>query len=397
MNHWKRLTCILLAAAMTVSMIGCGSKNEEGTASTENEATMVTEEAVETEDVSEETPAAEGTVTVTDHAGNVVEVPLNAERIVVCDILPLPSVLSVFFDSAERIVGMSKASMTAAENSLLSELYPEILDASTDFIDGSNVNIEELMKLEPDVVFYSAGSPQIGEQLAEAGIPGLAISPGKWGYDAITTLDNWILLLSQIFPENDRAEVVEEYSAQVYDRVQERVSDIPDEERERIFFLFQYSDSMITTSGQKFFGQWWADAIGAINVGEEMETDNSTEVSMEQIYAWNPQHILITNFTSAQPEDLYDNTIGNYDWSEIDAVKDHKVDKMPLGMYRSYTCGVDTPVTLLWLAKTVYPDLFEDIDITEETKSYYKAVFDIELTDEQAEQIFTPISEASAY
>ena len=67
---------------------------------------------------------------------------------------------------------------------------------------------------------------------------------------------------------------------------------------------------------------------------------------------------------------------------------------MPLGMYRSYTCGVDTPVTLLWLAKTVYPSLFEDIDITAETKKYYQEVFGITLTDEQANKIFSPVSAA---
>lgn len=338
-----------------------------------------------------------GTVTVVDHMDNTVEVPAEINRIVVCDIYPLPSVLSVFFDSAEKIVGMAEPSMTAAQNSLLSELYPEILNAETGFIDGTNVNIEELLKLEPDVVFYSAGSTQLGQQLLDAGIPALAISPGKWGYDAIETLNNWILLLSQLFPENDRTQLVSDYSAEIYNRVQERVSGLSDEERERIFFLFQYNDTTITTSGQKFFGQWWADAIGAVNVGEEMETDNSTAVNMEQIYAWNPQRILITNFNAAQPEDLYENTIGSYDWSEIDAVKNQKVNKMPLGMYRSYTCGVDTPVTLLWLAQTVYPELFSDIDIIEETKNYYKNVFGVDLTDEQAGEIFTPPSEASAF
>lgn len=338
-----------------------------------------------------------GTITVVDHMDNTVEVPAEINRIVVCDIYPLPSVLAVFFDSAEKIVGMAEPSMTAAQNSLLSELYPEILNAETGFIDGTNVNIEELLKLEPDVVFYGAGSAQLGQQLLDAGIPALAISPGKWGYDAIETLNNWILLLSQLFPENDRTQLVSDYSAEIYNRVQERVSGLSDEERERIFFLFQYNDTTITTSGQKFFGQWWADAIGAVNVGEEMETDNSTAVNMEQIYAWNPQRILITNFNAAQPEDLYENTVGSYDWSEIDAVKNQKVNKMPLGMYRSYTCGVDTPVTLLWLAQTVYPDLFSDIDIIEETKNYYKNVFGVDLTDEQAGEIFTPPSEASAF
>ena len=60
------------------------------------------------------------------------------------------------------------------------------------------------------------------------------------------------------------------------------------------------------------------------------------------------------------------------------------------------TPGVDTPVTLLWLAKTAYPDLFEDIDIIEETKTYYQEVFGITLTDVQAASIFNPIAQAGS-
>ncbi len=341
--------------------------------------------------------SASGTITVTDHIGRTVEVPREIRRIVVCDIYPLPSVLAVFFDSAEKIVGMAQPSMKAAENSLLSELYPEILAAKTDFIDGTTINVEEIMKLEPDVVFFSSGSQQIGEQLDKAGIPAVAISAGKWDYDAIETLNNWILLLSEMFPQNDRYETVKAYSEKIYERVRERVSGLSDAERERVFFLFQYNDSSITTSGKHFFGQWWADAVGAVNVGEELETDNSTAVGMEQIYQWNPGRILITNFNTAQPADLLNNTVGNYDWSPVAAVEEGKVNKMPLGMYRSYTCGVDTPVTLIWMAKTVYPDLFADFDITEETKNYYREVFGIELTDEQANRIFNPSSTASAF
>ena len=234
---------------------------------------------------------------------------------------------------------------------------------------GAEINIEELIKLDVDVVIYNAANASMGELLAKAGIPGVAVSVNKWDYDAIETLKQWIALLSEMFPENDRVAQVEKYSQESYDLVQERVAGLSDEEKARIFFLFQYSDSTIATSGNHFFGQYWADAIGAVNVGAEVDKDNSITVNMEQVYAWNPEHILITNFTSALPEDLYNNTIGAYDWSAIDAVKNQNVDKMPLGMYRSYTCGVDTPVTLLWMAKTVYPDLFEDIDITEETKA----------------------------
>lgn len=365
----KRMLSLILVLVMTVSLAGCSS-----------------------------TPAMPAVEThiVVDHNGNEVELPVEINRIAVCGILPLPSVLAIFFDSAEKIVGMSNTSMTAAANSLLGELYPEILKAETGFIDGTTVNVEELLKLQPDVVFYHASQKEVGDTLKNAGFPAVAVSVNKWDYNCIETLNNWISLLSDIFPDNEKAGVVEEFSNRMYDLVQSRVNTLPEESRERVFFLYQYSETTMMSSGQNFFGQWWADAIGAVNVGEEVETDNQITVNMEQVYAWNPSLIFMTNFTTAYPEDLYENTVGVYNWSVVDAVQNQRVYKMPLGMYRSFTPGVDTPVTLLWLAKTAYPDLFEDIDIIDETKKYYQDVFGIALTDEQAESIFTPTAQASS-
>lgn len=336
------------------------------------------------------------TITITDHNGDTVTLPKKIDRIAVCDILPLPSVLSVFFNSSDKIVAMAPSSMTAAENSLLSELYPEILKADTSAISGSDVNTEELMKLNPQVVFYNATSTQIGEKLRKAGFNAVAVSVNKWEYNAVETLNQWLDLLSQIFPDeaNERADLVQKYSEESMKLVQKRTGSLSDTERARVFFLFQYSDSSIVTSGRKFFGQWWADSIGTVNVANELTEDNSVKVTLEQIYKWNPDTILITNFNTYYPEDLYDNTVGSYDWSGIDAVNNQRVYKMPLGMYRSYTPGIDTPITLLWMAKTVYPDLFEDIDITKKTIDYYKTIFDITLTEEQAESIFSPASKA---
>lgn len=366
----KKFVCFLIAFAMLFSLTACGTKTQ---------------------------PEQSGAKTVVDHNGNTVTLPEEINRIVVCDIYPLPSVLSVFFDSAEKLVGIAQQSFSAAKNGLLGELYPEILSAETGFIDGSKLNMEELLKLAPDIVFYSSAHPEQGEALTELGVPAVAISADKWDYNAIETLNNWISLLGEIFPANDKADKVREYSERVYELVGSRVSDMPETERERAFFLFQYDETTLMTSGGSFFGQWWADAIGAVNVAGELKGDKSVAVNMEQVYAWDPTLIFITNYTSAMPDDIYNSTVGTYDWSEINAVKNLNVFKMPLGMYRSYTAGVDTPVTLLWLAKAAYPELFEDIDITVETKGYYKNVFGIELSDEQANSIFSPSASASAY
>ncbi|MBE5954905.1 MAG: Fe3+-citrate ABC transporter substrate-binding protein [Lachnospiraceae bacterium] len=374
----KKIISLLLAAMMIISLTACGDSNGKESDSGKDDG------------------AESGFHMVTDHNGYEVKVPDEIDRIVVCDILPLSSVLTVFFDSAEIVAGMSDTAMAAAKNGLLGELYPEILNAKTGFIEGSTVNTEELMKLEPDVVIYNAANAELGEQLRNAGFAAIAVSVNKWEYDCIETLNQWVALLSEISPENGKTEVVETKSKEMYDFIQERVGTIPEEERERVFFLYKYSDTAIETSGKKFFGQWWADAAGAVNVGEEMTTDNSVVVNMEQIYTWNPSAIFITNFTSAGPEDLYNNTVGNYNWSTIDAVKNQRVYKMPLGMYRSYTPGADTPVTLLWMAQTLYPELFADIDIVKVAMDYYKDLFGVTLTKEQAASIFAPAGEAGA-
>ena len=182
----KLLVLVMVLAMSMMAFASCGGGGEEAA------------EPAETAETSD-------TITVTDHADRQVEVPTDIQRIAVCDIYPLPSVLAVFFDSADKIVGMPAPSMTAAQNGLLGQLYPEILNAETGYIEDVNVNMEELAKLEPDVVFYSASSPELGDQLANAGFAAVAISVNKWDYNCIETLNNWIALLSQMFPDSDKA------------------------------------------------------------------------------------------------------------------------------------------------------------------------------------------------
>lgn len=63
-------------------------------------------------------------------------------------------------------------------------------------------------------------------------------------------------------------------------------------------------------------------------------------------------------------------------------------------MYRSYTPGVDTPLTLMWAAKTVYPSKFKNVNMVQEAKTYYKKAFNVTLTTKQAKAIFNPTSAA---
>lgn len=385
----KKLMAMMMCLTLTVgTFAGCagGETKEAEDSKTE-----------EMSDKDSEQEVSKDTITITDHADREVEVPAEINRIVVADIYPMASVLTVFLGSAKKLVGIDPVCMSAAESGLLGELFPEILDADTSFMNGADLNVESLLALEPDVVFCSAGNSELISTLENAQIPAVGISPSKWDYDILETYDQWTALLSQMFPENsNKSEEISAYSKEVYEQVQEMVKDIPQEEKKKVLFLFQYDDQQMVTSGKHFFGQFWCDAVGALNAAEEIEVDNSNAViNMEQVYQWNPDVIIITNFTPTQPEDLYHNAVGGDDWSTVKAVQDKQVYKMPLGTYRSYTPSADTPVTLYWMAKTVYPDLFPDLDITKEVKDYYQDLYQVSLTDDQIKRMYNPSSAAA--
>lgn len=374
MKLGKLIISFLVASSM---LAGCGSA--QTAASSKPSATAVSEASA---------PAVEDTrtVTVTDHAGRTVTVKTNPQRVVVADIYPLASVLTVYLNSSESIIAMEPTSMTAAKNGVLSQLYPDIVNVDTEILNGDDLNVEAVAALEPDVVYYNAGNSQEAEQLENAGLTAVGFSPTKFNYDCIETFNQWISLLDQIYPDTAGARTLlaSDTSNRVYDEVQNRVKDLSQDQKQKVLFLFQYDDKKMITSGSNFFGQWWCDAVGALNAANEIPAENkNAAITMEQVYAWDPDVIILTNFTPTKPEDLYNNAVGSDDWSTVKAVKDHRVYKMPMGTYRSYTPSIDTPMVLEWMAQVVYPELFADYDVNADVKAYYQDVFGVALSDDQ--------------
>ena len=373
----KRIFSILMAAMMLLS--GCAGTANESEPSQEPSNS-------ETAEALEQTPEGR---TVVDHDGIEVDIPEQIDRIAVGNIGPMASVLTLFLGSGESIVGMSPMSMSAAENGILGELFPELLDADTSFLQGSNINVEKLLTLEPDLVLIQSGQSEVRTQLENAGLTVVAFGVGTFKYDIINTYEAWIDLLSQIFPANDKMEEVTAYSKEVLELVQSRVSDIPEAERKRALFLFQYDETQMIASGRNFFGQYWCESAGAVNVAQDIEAGQAT-ITMEQVYEWQPDVIFITNFTNTKPADLYANAVGSDDWSLVKAVQEQQVYKMPLGSFRTYSVSADMPVTLLWVAKTIYPNLFSDIDTDAEVKDFYQRIYGVTLTDEQVAAMYDP-------
>lgn len=379
----KKFISMIIVGAMTLT--GCSSSGTDTTNDTSND-TAVTETTEDTSKVEDDASELSDTITIVDHDGVEVTLDRNLERVVVASLNPMPSLLSLFLGSGETVVGMNNTSYDAVSKGIMSELFPELLDSDTSFYQGNDINVEQLLKLDPQVVIIISGDAELRSMLENAGLTVVAFGVGNWDYSIVDTFANWIDLLCDMYPDQENTINITDYSNEIIDLVQSRVAELSEEEIKDILFLFQYDENSIRTSGQKFFGQYWSETVGANNVAGENEGGN-IEITMEQVYGWEPDTIFISNFTTAQPDDLYNNSIGSDDWSLVPAVENNEVYKMPLGSYRTYSVSAEMPVVLLWMAQKTYPDLFDDIDIVEEMINFYSMAFGIEITEAQAEKI----------
>jgi len=378
----KRLVLASMFCVLGAMAVGCG-QSESAVETTTQEITAEKSTAEETTDYIE----------VVDQNNMTAKVPKDASRVALTA-LPLPSVYAITGAPIENLVGMHPGSASAIENSIMAAMYPDLVNVPSNFIDGLDINIEELMTLDPDVVMYWAEYDNQYDVMTAAGIPAVGVKTQAGG-DAMKTMESWLEIMGTMFgtnTEDGNASKVLEYGEQVQAEIAAVVEDIPEEEKVSVLYLYGHSADEISVSGNEFYGGFWIESAGGINSAAEIS--GHAIVNMEQIYEWNPDIILITTFTETMPEDLYNNTIEGQDWSQVAAVQNGKVYKEPLGIYRWFPPSGDAPLMAKWMAQTLYPELFT-YDMVEEIKAYYEEFYQYTLTQEQAEGILNANPEAA--
>lgn len=341
-----------------------------------------------------ETAAAEsGFRTVVDDTGREIRVPAQIERIAIISTMPLCSVYCMAGGDPGKIVGLTPSSKNAAVNSFLNRVA-DLERVSTAFA-GETVNVEEVMNLQPDVVFYNSSNAADCEavvKLEALGVPCVGFTTTI--SSTIETLNVWATQIGQVLGTEMKADEIVAYGKEVEQLVTERVAQIPEADRRSALILANYNASSISAAGMTF-GRYWLSTIGADNVAIELEQKVSP-VSLEQIYEWDPEVLFLNSFSAFTAEDLMNNTaIEGHDWSGLTAVRNGDVYKMPLGMYYWFAPCSDSPLALLWLAKHLYPELFEDVDMDAEIKDYFQRFYGVTLTDADLEVLYNPPAESA--
>ncbi|MDD4635568.1 MAG: ABC transporter substrate-binding protein, partial [Dehalococcoidales bacterium] len=186
-----------------------------------------------------------------------------------------------------------------------------------------------------------------------------------------------ILIIGKAIGKEAEARTFNNYYLDTIDRVSQLVGDIPEGEKVRLY----HSENQATrATHESSLAADWTRAAGVINVsvGGDLElVGNDYYASIEQILFWDPEVIIVNESTA------YSLITSHPQWSGISAVREGKVYQLPNGISRwGHPGSVETPLALLWTAKTVYPELFTHVEMGEEVQYFYKTFFNMELDDE---------------
>lgn len=361
----KKLLAVTLMAAMTITTVFGGS------------AVLASDDAVSTK-------------VITDSMGNEVEVPTEIKSMA---ILPMPwiSVVYALNGSGDIITGMQQVAKNSYETSMLKKLAPELEETNTTFFADGEFNYEELAKISPDVVMLFESQSKHIDKLKEVGIPAFTI---KYA-DSYDTLWNDFSIIGNVLSKEERAQEFVDYQKADVQYFEDRAADLENLDDVKVMHITMDELSVSMDSGVNNAAIAYC---GGVNVGESNIGASSDTVNMEQVYSWNPEVILLSNFDDVVPEDLYNNTIDGQDWSQVEAVKNHRVYKIPQGIYRwDADCPcTETTLCMKWMAKVINPEEFKDIDIRQDTKDFYKKFFNYDLTDEELDTILATEANASS-
>lgn len=323
---------------------------------------------------SSEVFTAEKGRTITDTAGNVITLPNKIEKIAIVPI-PWASIVYTLDGNGKRIVGMHPSAKKSYDTEMFGKLAPELKNVNTSFVDNDfNMNMEEILKMKPDVVLVWDYQKKEIKQLKSMGITPVALK-----YGTLEDLQDGIEMLGNLLGKEAKAKELIKYHEETEKYFDSKKTGLAKVKKPKVLYL---RDEDLKVAARRSANRIYVTMAGGENVANSV-FGQWTNVTMEQIMEWNPDIIIMSNFSKFTPQDLYGNKLKGQDWSKITAVKNKAVYKAPAGIYRWDAPNGETPLMLKWLGKTIQPTVFKDVDMNKEIKEFYKKFYNYDISQEE--------------
>ena len=286
--------------------------------------------------------------------------------------------LLVQMNATDKIVGvMSNWKQQLGSN--YARLAPELSNKAS-LGDLTHVDAEKLVALHPQVVFVTNYAPQeMIDKISSLGIPAVAISlrhddegernklnpvmaDEEQAY--VKGLYEGIMLIGNIINKPEEAKALIKATENGRRMVSNRLQLLPEEQRVRAYM----ANPELTTYGSGKYTGLMMKHAGAVNVAAST-IKGFKQVSIEQVIEWNPQVIFVQNRYPAVVNEIPQ-------WQVIDAVKNHCVYLMPeYAKAWGYPMPEAMGIGELWMAKKLYPEKFNDVDMHKIVNGWYRTFY----------------------
>jgi iron complex transport system substrate-binding protein len=313
----------------------------------------------------------------TDSAGRNITVPAKIERVYAAG---PPASVMVYALAPDKLIGWTRA-LKPDERAFLPDLYANLPELGRLTGRGNTANVEVVLKHRPDVIVdagsvaatYSSLADRVQEQTR---IPYILLD-GTLAKTAQT-----FRALGRLLGEEARAEVLAGYVEKSLSEIEQKISAVPLDKRPRVYYgrgpdgLQTGLEGSINVEALEF--------LGAHNVAVEPERRGGlATVSLEQVLHWDPDVIVTVDphFRAALLTDPR--------WASVSAVRNKRIHlspHLPFGWF-DFPPGPNRLIGLQWLAKALYPDLF-DYDLRARAMAFYRLFYHREPTAEQLDFLF---------
>ncbi len=402
------MTALLLASAMMLGAWGCGETQPAAETKTETvaETAAVAETTAETVAAAEtvaETTAPEGPVVVTDMIGREVEIVPGSYKSVVCIGAGALRMYSYVGD-VSLLCGVEDIDNTTLEERpkmFDSVARPYVLAYGDTFntlascgVGGPNAQAAEAEKIlacNPDIVISEYEDVEKEDALQEQlGVPVITLKSGPKGvfddsfYGSMT-------LLGTIFGAQDKADAIISYIDEQQKEISDKTKDIAEEDKPSVYVCglgnWGTTNHLMTAQNYVLFN-----IANVKNVVTDLEKDGIQEIEAEKFVALGEDIDLMIMDAAAvkniKPLYAEDNTI-------FDSCKAWNDGEVYLEMaYNAYYTNYEIALANTWfIAKSVYPDVFADVDMTAKTNEITQVFYGKDLAD----QIFACPSSFGGY
>jgi iron complex transport system substrate-binding protein len=319
--------------------------------------------------------ASDETRTVTDMAGREVELPANPTKVMGA---ANPDGIIIYSIDPSLLTGWTFEPSDAAKAYLTPEAaeLPQITSVSK----WEEPNKEEILSMDPDFILVACDLDNTDFALyddltAEIDVPIVVIDAD------LPKLSDSYRFLATILPDQaDQCEALADFIDQTFADVDATLEDVPEDERVRV--LYSTGSEGIQTCGDSNWNGQFVTPAGGINVCDTDQTSGFSEVSMEQVLAWQPDVIIST--ASGDKAEIY----GAEEWADVAAVEAGEVyaaPQLPFSWVDKPT-GVNRVIGVKWTNSVLYPEQ-ADYDIAEAVQEFYALFYHYELTDEEVADI----------